>query len=232
MAGRGHLAVRREHLRVDGAVLRTIVRLSGTGIVQVFIATSSWLGLIRIVSSFGSVAVAGYGIAIRVVLFALLPSWGMANAAATLMGQNLGASRPERAEQAVWRASLYNLVFLGVAGLLFVLFAEPIVHAFSSDPAVAAYGVNALRIVSAGFLFYAYGMVVTQAFNGAGDTWTPTLINLCCYWLLEIPLAWVLAKPLALGPNGVFIAILVAFSTMAVVSVVVFRRGRWRRVTV
>jgi putative MATE family efflux protein len=231
-AGRGHLAVRREHLHIDGGVLQTILRLSGTGIFQVLIATSSWMGLIRIVSSFGSVAVAGYGIAIRVVLFALLPSWGMANAAATLMGQNLGAGRPDRAERAVWRASFYNLVFLGIAGLLFVAFADPIVRGFSSDPGVVAHGASALRIVSAGFLLYAYGMVVTQAFNGAGDTWTPTLINLGCYWLLEIPLGWVLAKPFGFGPTGVFISILVAFSTMAVVSVLLFRRGRWRRVSV
>ena len=168
----------------------------------------------------------------RVVLFALLPSWGMANAAATLMGQNLGAGRPERAEQAVWRAALYNLVFLGCTGLLFVLFGETIVRGFSSDPAVVAYGTQALRIISAGFLFYAYGMVLTQAFNGAGDTWTPTLINLCCFWLWEIPLAWLLAGPLGLGPTGVFVSVLVGFSTMALVSVVLFRRGRWKRVRV
>ena len=213
-------------------MLATILRLSSTAIVQVFIATSSWMGLIRIVSSFGSVAVAGYGIAIRVVLFALLPSWGMANAAATLMGQNLGAGRPDRAERAVWRASFYNLVFLGLAGLFFVAFARPIVSAFSPDPGVVAYGVSALRIISAGFLFYAFGMVVTQAFNGAGDTRTPTLINLVCYWLWEIPLGWLLAGPLGLGPTGVFIAVLVGFSTMAVASVALFRRGRWRRTTV
>jgi putative MATE family efflux protein len=231
-AGRGHLAVRREHLRLDGRVLATILRLSGTGIFQVFIATSSWMGLVRIVTGFGSAAVAGYGIAIRVVLFALLPSWGMANAAATLVGQNLGAGRADRAEQAVWRASLYNLVFLGVAGLLFVGFADTIVSGFSPNPEVIAHGARALRIISAGFLFYAYGMVVTQAFNGAGDTWTPTLINLFCYWLLEIPLAWTLARPLGLGPTGVFVSVLVAFSTMAVVSVALFRRGRWRRVSV
>jgi Na+-driven multidrug efflux pump len=186
----------------------------------------------RIVAGFGSAAVAGYGIAIRVVLFALLPSWGMANAAATLVGQNLGAGRPDRAEQAVWRASLYNLVFLGSLGLLFVVWSEAIVRGFSPDPVVVAHGARALRIVSAGFLFYAYGMVVTQAFNGAGDTRTPTLINLFCYWLWEIPLAWLLAKPLGLGPTGVFVSVLVGFSTMAVVGVVLFRRGRWKGVKV
>jgi putative MATE family efflux protein len=231
-AGRGHLAVRREHLRVDSGILATILRLSGTGIFQIFIATTSWVGLMRIVAGFGSSAVAGYGIAIRVVLFALLPSWGMANAAATLVGQNLGAGHPDRAEQAVWRASFYNLLFLGAAGLLFVIFGESIVRGFTPDAAVVAYGASALRIVSAGFLFYAFGMVVTQAFNGAGDTRTPTLINLACYWLWEIPLAWLLARPLGLGPTGVFISVLVGFSTLAVVSVVLFRRGRWKAVRV
>jgi putative MATE family efflux protein len=230
--GRGHLAVRREHLRLDFGIMRTIVRLSGTAMLQAFIGTTSWVGLVRIVAAFGSAAVAGYGIAIRVVLFALLPSWGMANAAATLVGQNLGAGQPDRAEQAVWRASFYNLLFLGGVGLLFVLFGESIVRGFTTDPAVVAYGSSALRIISAGFLFYAFGMVVTQAFNGAGDTWTPTLINLFGFWLWEIPLAWVLAGPLGYGPRGVFIAILAAFSATAVASVVLFRRGRWKRVRV
>jgi putative MATE family efflux protein len=232
MVGRGQLAVRREHLRLDRKLASTIVRLSGTGIFQIFIATTSWVALVRIVATFGSAAVAGYGIAIRVVLFALLPSWGMANAAATLVGQNLGAGHPDRGEQAVWRASFYNLVFLGSAGLIFVLFADPIVRAFSADVSVVAHGANALRIISAGFLLYAYAMVVTQAFNGAGDTRTPTLINLTCYWLWEIPLAYVLAKPLGLGPTGVFIAVLVAFSTCAVVSVILFRRGTWKGIKV
>jgi Na+-driven multidrug efflux pump len=187
------------------------------------------VGLVRILSSFGSAALAGYTIAIRVVLFALLPSWGMANAAATLVGQNLGAQRPERAEQAVWRAAFYNLIFLGGVGVLFVLFGGPIVRLFTSEPEVVSYGSHALRIVSAGFLFYAYGMVVTQAFNGAGDTRTPTVINLVCYWLWEIPLAYVLSRPLGLGPTGVFWSITIAFSTMAVVSVLLFRRGTWKK---
>jgi putative MATE family efflux protein len=231
-AGRGNLVVRRPHLRIDRGIIASILRLSGSGIFQIFISTTSWVGLIRIVAGFGSPAIAGNGIAMRVVLFALLPSWGMANAAATLVGQNLGAGRPDRAEQAVWRAGLYNLVFLGCTGLLFVLFSEPIVRAFNADPDVVRYGTSALRIISSGFLFYAYGMVLTQAFNGAGDTWTPTFINLFCFWLWEIPLAWLLSKPLGFGPTGVFTAVLVGFSTMAVVSVFLFRRGRWKRVQV
>lgn len=231
-AGRGNLVVRREHLRVDRAIQTAILRLSGTGIVQILIATTSWVGLTIVVTGFGSLAVAGYGIATRVVMFALMPSFGLANAAATLVGQSLGAGRPDRAEKAVWRASLYNLIFLGSIGLVFVIFAGPIVRAFNSDPVVVGYGTNALRIISAGFLFYAYGMVVSQSFNGAGDTKTPTLINLFCFWLWEIPLAWVLAKPVGLGPTGVFIAVLAGFSTMAVVSALLFRRGTWKRIAV
>jgi putative MATE family efflux protein len=231
-AGRGHLAVRREHLRVDRAVQATILRLSGTGIIQILIATTSWVGLTMVVTSFGSRAVAGYGIATRVVMFALMPSFGMANAAATLVGQNLGAGQPELAEQAVWRASFYNLLFLGGVGLLFVAFGDVIVGAFNHDPVIVGYGTKALRIISAGFLFYAFGMVVTQSFNGAGDTRTPTLINFFAFWLLEIPVAWLLSKPLGLGPTGVFVAVLVGFSTMAIVASLLFRRGTWKRATV
>jgi putative MATE family efflux protein len=231
-AGRGSLVVRREHLRIDRAIQGAILRLSGTGIFQILIATTSWVGLTMVVTGFGSLALAGYGIATRVVMFALMPSFGLANAAATLVGQNLGAGHPERAEKAVWRASFYNLVFLGSIGLVFVVFAGYIVRAFNTDPVVVEYGTNALRIISAGFLFYAFGMVVSQSFNGAGDTKTPTLINLFCFWLWEIPLAWVLAKPLGMGPTGVFIAVLAGFSTMAVVSALLFRRGKWKRIAV
>ncbi|MES1206164.1 MAG: MATE family efflux transporter [Pseudomonadota bacterium] len=231
-AGRGHLVVRRHHLRVDPEIMRTIGRISSSGIVQSLIGTTSWIGLVRILSGFGSVALAGYTITVRIVLFALLPCWGMSNAAATLVGQNLGAGLPDRAESAVWRAAVYNLAFLGTVSLLFVTFAPAIVALFSPDHQVVEVGARGLRIVSAGFIFYGFGMVMTQAFNGAGDTMTPTLINLFCFWLWEIPLAYVLAGPLGWGPPGVFTAIAVAFSTMAVVAVVLFRRGNWKRVRV
>jgi putative MATE family efflux protein len=230
--GRGHLAVRAEHLRVDPSVLTTILRISGSGVVQALIGMTSWVGLVRILSTFGSAALAGYTIAVRVVMFALLPSWGMANAAATLVGQNLGAGRPERAEQAVQRAALYNLAFLGSVGLLFVLLAPSVIRIFSDEPEVLGHGMHALRIIASGFLFYAYGMVYGQAFNGAGDTRTPTLINLFCFWLWEVPLAYVLARPLHLGPSGVFASVPIAFSTFAVVAVLLFRRGRWKKVKV
>ena len=156
----------------------------------------------------------------------------MSNAAATMVGQALGARKPERAEQAVWRAGFYNMLFLGVIGALYVIFAPSLVGAFTSDPEVLRQGTTCLRIVAAGFLFYAYGMVLTQSFNGAGDTMTPTLINLFVFWLWEIPLAWLLARTLGMGPIGVFLAMAIAFSTLAVVSALVFRQGKWKRQTV
>lgn len=229
MRSGGHFDVRREHLRIDPSIIFRLLRLSGTGTFQVFIGMASWIGLVRIISSFGSNAVAGYTFGIRVILFALLPSWGMANAAATMVGQALGAGNPERGERAVWKAGFYNMIFLGVVGVLFIVFAPQIIWFYTSDPDVAQYGVDCLRIVAYGFLFYAYGMVLGQSFNGAGDTWTPTVINLFVFWLWEIPLAYVLSVVLGLGPRGVFIAITIAFSTLAVVSGAVFRQGRWKR---
>ncbi|HVF50002.1 MAG TPA: MATE family efflux transporter [Pyrinomonadaceae bacterium] len=217
------------HLHPELKLMMRLVRLSASGALQVFIGMASWIGLIRIISSFGSDALAGYTIGMRVILFALLPSWGMSNAAATMVGQALGARKPERAERAVWKAGFYNMCFLGVVGLVFVLFARQIIGLFTQDPAVVPYGVDCLRIVAYGFLFYAYGMVISQSFNGAGDTFTPTIINLFVFWLWEIPLAYVLAITLGLGPRGIFLAITVAFSTLAVVSAVVFKRGRWKR---
>jgi Na+-driven multidrug efflux pump len=172
--------------------------------------------------------VAGYTIAIRIVLFALLPSWGMSNAAATMVGQSLGALKPARAERAAWLAGAYNCAFLGAIGLLFVLGAEPLIALFTRDPHIAGTAVDALRIISAGFPFYAFGMVLTAAFNGAGDTFTPTLLNLICFWLCEIPLGFVLARTLGRGPRGVYAAIALAFSLFACLSVALFRRGSWK----
>ena len=225
----GRFDVQRKHLRIEPSIMVRLLRLSGTGTFQVFIGMASWIGLVRIISSFGSNAVAGYTFGIRVILFALLPSWGMANAAATMVGQALGAGDPERGERAVWKAGFYNMIFLGIVGVLFIAFAPQIIWFYTSDPNVAQYGVDCLRIVAYGFLFYAYGMVLGQSFNGAGDTWTPTVINLFVFWLWEIPLAYVLSVALGLGPRGVFIAITIAFSTLAVVSGAVFRQGRWKR---
>ena len=224
----GRFEIQRSHFRLEPSIMLRLVRLSGTGTFQVFIGMASWIGLVRIISSFGTAAVAGYQVGIRVILFALLPSWGMSNAAATMVGQALGAGKPDRAERAVWKAGLYNLIFLGSIELVFVLFPRQIIGLFTTDPNVMPYGVDTLRIVAAGFFFYAYGMVLTQSFNGAGDTWTPTIINLFVFWLWELPLAYLLAKSFGLGPRGVFLAITIAFSSLAVVSALVFRRGKWK----
>jgi putative MATE family efflux protein len=225
----GRFNIERDHLRIEPSIIGRLLRLSATGTFQVFIGMASWIGLVRIISSFGSNAVAGYTFGIRVILFALLPSWGMANAAATMVGQALGAKDPDRAERAVWKAGFYNMIFLGIVGLFFIFFAPQIIWFYTDDPYVAHYGVDCLRIVAYGFLFYAYGMVLGQSFNGAGDTWTPTIINLFVFWLWEIPLAYVLSVKAKMGPRGVFVAMMVAFSTLAVVSAAVFRLGRWKK---
>jgi putative MATE family efflux protein len=226
--GNGRLRIRRSHLKLDLDVMRSIVRISGTATFQNFVGTASWMGLVRILTGFGSAAVAGNTIGIRIILFALLPSFGVSNAAATLVGQNLGANKPDRAEAAAWKAGMYNTICLGTVGAIFLLFAPQIVSLFTMDPEVALYAVRCLRIVSAGFLFYGYAMVLTASFNGAGDTRTPTLINLVCLWMWEIPLAWALAHPFGFGPTGVFIAVSVAFSTMAFVSGWLFSKGMWK----
>jgi putative MATE family efflux protein len=225
--GRGRIRIRREHLRIDPGAMWRLTRISTSGIVQAMIATASWIGLVRILSVFGSTAIAGYTIAMRTIVFAILPAFGLSNAAATLVGQNLGAKKPDRAERAVWRAAFYNMIFLGSVSLVFLALAPQIVGLFTRDPGIAPIGTNGLRVVSLGFVLYAYGMVMVQAFNGAGDTFTPTVINLFCFWLWEIPIAWALSRT-ALGPRGVFLAITIAFSTIAVVGILVFRRGRWK----
>jgi putative MATE family efflux protein len=226
--GDARISIRRPHLALNPAVMGNLLRLSGSGTFQVLVGTASYIGLVRIVSTFGSAALAGYTIAIRLVIFCLLPSWGLSNAAATMVGQSLGAGKPDRAERAVWIAGGYNMLVLGAVGVLFIIFATQIVGLFTHDPTAAPTGALALRTMSYGFLFYALGMVLTQSFNGAGDTWTPTWINLACFWLWEIPLAYFLARVAGFGPFGVFFAITVGYSTLALVSAVLFRRGRWK----
>lgn len=216
-------------LRVNLHVLLRLLRVSLTGILQFTIADVSWIGLVRVVSLFGSAALAGYTIAIRIVIFVILPSWGLSNAAATLVGQNLGAKQPERAEQSVWRTGLYNMLFLGSVGVFFVLFAEPVIRLFTNDPAVVPLAASCLRILSYGNIGYAYGMVMLQAFNGAGDTVTPTIVNFFGFWLLELPLAYALAVPLHLQSGGAYYAIVVAEGAIAAAGVLLFRRGRWKR---
>jgi putative MATE family efflux protein len=226
--GRGRVRIAARNLRLDLSIMKTVLRLSGSGTVQILIGTASYIGLVRIVSLFGSSAIAGYTIGIRLIIFCLLPAFGISNAAATMVGQNLGAGRPDRAESAVWSAVRYATIFLGVIGVLFIVAARPITGLFTSDPEVQGMAMSCLRTVSLGFVFFGGGMVLTSSFNGAGDTWTPTMINLFVFWLWEIPLAWWLSTHGGFGARGAFIALTVSYSTLAVVSAILFRRGGWK----
>ncbi|MDB4993792.1 MAG: Multi antimicrobial extrusion protein [Myxococcaceae bacterium] len=228
--GRGRLVLLRKHFVFRARLMTELLRLGATASLQTLVETASWLGLVRIVASFGSTALAGYTIAMRVAIFALLPSWGMANAAATLVGQNLGAGHPERASKSVSTIALYNLVFLGGVSALFALFPGWIVEVFTHDAGVLVFGTEALRIVALGFLCFGYGMIVVQAFNGAGDPTTPMLLNIVCFWVVKIPIAYVLARPLGLGPRGVFLAITLGYSLQAITGGILFRRGRWKKI--
>src|ERR1700756_5735654 len=229
MKGTERIRVMMRHLRLNLRVMATLLRVSLTGILQFAIAHVSWIGLVRIISLFGAAAVAGYTVAIRIVIFFILPSWGLSNAAATLVGQNLGARRPDRAAQAVWRTGLYNMIFLGLIGVFFIVFATPVVRLFVDDPAVVPIAARALRTFACGNVGYAYGMVMLQAFNGAGDTLTPTIVNFFGFWVLELPLAWVMAVNLHMQAEGAFLALVIAECTMAVAGIVLFRQGRWKK---
>jgi len=216
------------HLVPDWTIIRTLLRLAAGATGQYLIATSSWIFLVRIISMFGSQVVAGYTIAIRIMFFTLLPSWGVSNATATLVGQNLGAKKPDRAERSVWITGYVNIVFLGVIGLVLALTPGTFIRFFISDPEVIAYGSSCLRILSYGYIAYGLGMVMVNSLNGAGDTVTPTWINFFCYWLLEIPLAYFLAVYTNLREDGVFISILVAEIAMTLSALYFFRRGKWK----
>ncbi len=226
--GSGNLRVRRAHVVFEPRTMLSMLRLSVNGTFQVLVGSLSWILLVRLMAVFGSAAMAGYTIAVRMVMFAMLPAWGLGNAAATMVGQALGAGNPDRAEKAVWTAARYNVAFLGLMGLIFGLFAPAIVSGFTSDPAVSSVAVDGLRLMAFGFPLFAFGMVLTQSFNGAGDTATPTRINIGVFWVFEIPLAWFLAKHTALGFHAIFISISVAYSLLAAVSYTMFRRGTWR----
>jgi len=229
MKGTERIRILVRHLRINTRVMTKLARVSLTGMVQFAIANASWIGLVRIVSLFGSAAVAGYTVAIRIVVFFILPAWGLSNAAATLVGQNLGAGKPERAEQAVWRAGLFNMIFLGSLGVFFVIFATPVVRLFVIDPAVVPLAATALRTFACGNIAYAYVMVMLQAFNGAGDTFTPTVVNFFGFWVLELPLAWVLAVWMHLGAQGAFLSVVIAECAIAIASMILFKGGRWKR---
>src|SRR6202022_238096 len=229
LRGTERIRILRQQIRLNLSVLLRLIRISLTGILQFAIAHTSWIGLVRIVSLFGSAALAGYTIAIRILIFIILPSWGLSNAAATLVGQNLGAKRPDRAEKAVWRTGFYNMIFLGIIGVFFIFFAEPAVRLFTKDPEVVPLAASCLRILSYGNIAYAYGMVMLQAFNGAGDTVTPTIVNLFGFWFLEIPIAYILAIPAHMRSNGVFLSIVIAEAAIAAAGIILFKQGRWKR---
>ncbi|MEP2773548.1 MAG: MATE family efflux transporter [Fulvivirga sp.] len=220
------------HLKVNAEIIWRLTKIAAGGIGQYLIGTLSWLFLVRISAIFGAEVLAGYAVAFRIIMFTILPSWGLSNAAATLVGQNLGAGQPERAEKSVWKCAFYNMVFLGVISLIFGIWAEWFVSIFSSEPEVVKYGALALRYICFGYIFFAYGMVIGQAFNGAGDTRTPTVINFFCFWMFEVPLAYFLAITLGFGPQGIFSAIAIAVVLLAVVCIVIFKKGRWKTVNV
>jgi len=226
--GRGRLRLGRSLWRVDPPVMVRLMRVSGGGVLQFLVETASFVALVRLIATFGSAALAGYTIGIRIIIFVFLPAWGLSNAAATLVGQNLGARKPERAERAVWLTGVYNMIFLGLVSVVFIAIPGPLIRLFHNDPAVVAFGVACLRIISYGYIFFAWGMVTVQCFNGAGDTMTPTWVNFFCFWLFQIPLAYYLAQTVEIGPSGVFWAIAISYSMSAVVGLILFRRGRWK----
>ena len=227
MKGTERIRVLARHLRINLRVMTRLLRVSLTAMVQFGIAHVSWIGLVRIIALFGASAVAAYTVAIRIVIFFILPSWGLSNAAATLVGQNLGAKRPDRAALAVWRTGFYNMLFLGLIGVFFFMFATPVVRLFVDDPTVVPIAALALRTLSCGNIGYAYGMVMLQAFNGAGDTLTPTWVNFFGFLVVQLPLAWVLAVNLHMKAEGGFLAVVIAECAMAAAGVVLFRRGKW-----
>jgi len=221
-----------KHFRLNLALMRSILNTSFGAMFQFFIGSCSWIFLTRLIAESGEQATAGYGTAIRICVFTILPAWGLANAAATLVGQNLGAGQPGRAEKSVWRTAFIALCFFFLVAIVFFFFGRNLVYFFIQDEVAVNYGTLCLHVLSIGYIFFAYGMIVTQAFNGAGDTKTPTYINLFVFWVIQIPLAYVLAKTLRLGAEGVYIAIAVAESLLAVTSVVIFRKGKWKLVKV
>jgi putative MATE family efflux protein len=227
-AGKRRIHISYSQLSPEWKVMWSLVKLSLGGIGQSLITTSSWIFMVRIIAGFGSSVVAAYTIAIRIIIFALMPPWGLSNAAATLVGQNLGADKPERAERAVYMAAILNFCLMGLISLLFIFNPQYFVQAFMHGKTVSLDAVICLRIISYGFVFYGLGMVMVQSLNGAGDTVTPTIINFFCFWMIEIPLAWVLSSRTGLHEQGVYLSIVIAESIMATTGLVIIRRGKWK----
>jgi len=213
-------------------LLKKIVNVAITGAGQHIIASASWIFLMMIIADYGTDTVNGYGLAIRIIIFTILPAWGISNAAATLVGQNLGAKQPKRAENSVWLASLYNALFLLIVSIIYFVWAEPLIRLFNEDAAVVAVGVESLRIFSIGYLAYGVAMVINQSFSGAGDTRTPTIINFVAFWMLQIPLAYFLAKYAGWGPTGVYWAVVISETIMAGICILWFRKGDWKLIEI
>ncbi len=228
----GSIHIQARHFRTDWGIIRRLGKIAASGAGQYVIPSLSWIFLMRIIALSGADALAGYIIAIRVIVFTILPSWGLANAAATLVGQNLGAGFPDRAEQSAWRAGFINMLFLLVVSIVFFIFSRQVIGIFQEEPAVVEAGVISLRIICVGYIFFAYGMVISQAFNGAGDTRTPTLVNIVCFWMLEIPLGYLLGVTLELGLHGVCWAVAISETIMALILIIIFQKGKWKNTVV
>jgi putative MATE family efflux protein len=226
--GRKRIRIALRHVRFNFRIIARLIKISLGSIGQNLIGTTSWIALVRIISVFGSDIVAGYTIAMRIVSFTLLPSWGISNAASTLVGQNLGAKKPDRAERSVMITGWVNMILLGIVGIILLAFPGPFIHFFIEDKIVLASGIECLRIVSIGYIAYGFGMVLVNSFNGAGDTTTPLKINFFAFWMIEIPLAWILAIKIGMKEQGVFWAIVIAESIMTITAYLVFRRGKWK----
>jgi putative MATE family efflux protein len=230
--GSGIIRIVKKYFIPQWAIIKAIFNIAWSGTVQFLIGSASWIVMARIISNFGSEAIAGYQVAIRILLFFLLPAWGMSNAAATLVGQNLGAKQPERAEQSVWAAAKYNAIFMVFVSVLFLVASKPIVDFMNADAGVEKIAVRALHIVTLGYIFYGVGMVLVNAFNGAGDTKTPTIINLFCFWAFQIPIAYLMAITFDLGPTGVFLAIIITETMVSIIAFILFRKGKWKKTKV
>ncbi len=233
LLGKGSvIKIKWENIRLKSEIMFRLFKVSLGGMGQYLIGTASWLFMVRIISIFGAEALAGYTIAVRIIMFSILPSWGMANAGATLVGQNLGAGNPDRAEKSVWICAKTNLYFLGIISVIYFIFASELINLFNSDDRVVKDGMLAIRYICSGYIFFAYGMVIAQAFNGAGDTKTPTIVNFFLYWLLQLPLAYILAVTYKIGPEGAFAAVAVTEVALSIVYVIIFRKGRWKATSI
>jgi putative MATE family efflux protein len=226
------IRLRANNLTLKPKVISELLRIGSAGMFQYFLSSVSWIILIRIVSTLGQGAVAAYTIVIRIIIFCLMPSWGVANAAATLVGQNLGAGKPDRAEKSVWRAAHFNAIYLGFVSIAYLFLAKPMAAVFSMDDQVLVNAAWGLQIIAAGNIFYGYGMIMSQSFNGAGDTRTPMILNAICFIGVQAPLAWILVNVFDRGQEGTYIAVAVSYTLMAILAMILFRKGNWKKVVV